>query len=60
MSRDPAVHDAFREASGRIAALARINGRLDQHREEEGKAEVESRGFLRGLVTDTDDAPASC
>jgi two-component sensor histidine kinase len=56
MARDPAVRDALQEASGRIAALARINGRLDQHREEEGKAEVESRGFLQGLVADLDDA----
>jgi two-component sensor histidine kinase len=53
---DAAVRDALLEASGRIAALARINGRLDRHREEDGRAEVESRGFLQGLIADLDDA----
>lgn len=53
---DPAARAALNEASGRIAALARINGRLDRHREEDGKAQVDSRGFLEGLVADLEDA----
>ncbi|MGK7871261.1 sensor histidine kinase [Falsiroseomonas sp. E2-1-a20] len=56
MAQDAAVRDALQDASGRIAALARINGRLDRHREEDGRAEVESRGFLQGLVADLEDA----
>jgi two-component sensor histidine kinase len=56
MSQDAAVRDALHDASGRIAALARINGRLDRHREEDGRAEVESRGFLQGLIADLGDA----
>jgi two-component sensor histidine kinase len=55
MAQDPAVREALHDASQRIEALARINGRLDRHREEDGRAEVESRGFLQGLVADLND-----
>lgn len=55
-SKEAAARDALNDASARIAALARINGRLDRHREEDGRAEVESRGYLEGLIGDLDDA----
>ncbi|MBU8540948.1 sensor histidine kinase [Falsiroseomonas tokyonensis] len=54
-SADVTAREALQVASDRIAALARINGRLDRHREEDGRAQVESRGFLEGLIADLDD-----
>jgi two-component sensor histidine kinase len=45
------ARQAFLEASERIATLARINARLDLHRPD-GDAEVDSKGFIDGLVED--------
>ena len=49
------AREALQDASGRIMALARINARLDRHRDD-GKAVVHSRGFLEGLVQDLREA----
>jgi two-component sensor histidine kinase len=51
---EPAARQAFNEASERITALARINARLDRHRDD-GQPEVDSRGFLEGMVEDLRD-----
>jgi two-component system, sensor histidine kinase PdtaS len=45
------TQSALREAADRVAAVGRINARLDRHRDD-GYAEVDSRGFLDGLVKD--------
>ncbi len=45
------ARQVLQDASGRIMALARINARLDRHRDD-GEAVVNSRGFLEGLVQD--------
>jgi two-component sensor histidine kinase len=49
------ARQALQDASGRIMALARINARLDRHRDD-GQAVVNSRGFLEGLVQDLREA----
>jgi two-component system, sensor histidine kinase PdtaS len=54
---EPEARQALQDASGRIMALARINARLDRHRND-GQAVVNSRGFLEGLVQDLRDAVA--
>ncbi|WP_043360496.1 sensor histidine kinase [Belnapia sp. F-4-1] len=48
---EPEARRALQDASGRIMALARINARLDRHRDD-GQAVVSSRGFIEGLVQD--------
>jgi two-component sensor histidine kinase len=45
------ARQAFLDASERVATLARINARLDLHRPD-GEAEVDSKGFVDGLVED--------
>ncbi len=50
-AEDAATQSALREASDRVAAVGRINARLDRHRDD-GAAEVNSQGFLDGLVED--------
>jgi two-component sensor histidine kinase len=50
-ANEPAARQVLAEASGRIMGLARINARLDYHRED-GQAEVGIRGFLDGLMQD--------
>jgi two-component sensor histidine kinase len=55
LSGEPAARQALTDASDRITALARINTRLDLHRPD-GDPEVDSRGFIDGLVEDLRDA----
>jgi two-component system, sensor histidine kinase PdtaS len=48
---EPAARQALREALDRVLALARINQRLDRHRDD-GQADVDSKGFIEGLAED--------
>jgi two-component sensor histidine kinase len=50
-SDDAGARAALREASDRVVALARINARLNQNRED-AHFEVDSRGFIDGLGDD--------
>jgi two-component sensor histidine kinase len=52
---EPAAKAALADATDRVLALARINTRLDRHRDD-GKAEVDSREFIAGLIEDIRDA----
>jgi two-component system, sensor histidine kinase PdtaS len=52
--KEPDARTALHAASSRISALARINARLDRHRED-GLSIVDSKGFLEGLVEDMRD-----
>jgi two-component sensor histidine kinase len=52
--QDPAARAALGTASSRITALARINTRLDRHRDD-GLSIVDSKAFLEGLVEDMRD-----
>jgi two-component sensor histidine kinase len=54
VAEEPAARQALNEASDRITALARINTRLDRHRDD-GQPEVDIRGFLEGMVDDLRD-----
>lgn len=54
VAEEPAARQALNEASDRITALARINTRLDRHRDD-GQPEVDIRGFLEGMVEDLRD-----
>jgi two-component sensor histidine kinase len=54
LSGEPAARQALADASDRITALARINTRLDLHRPD-GDPEVDSKGFIDGLVEDLRD-----
>ena len=54
-SGEPAAKVALAVASDRVLALARINTRLDRHRDD-GKAEVDSHDFIDGLIEDLRDA----
>ncbi len=51
---EPAARRALEEAVGRVAALARVNARLDRYRDD-GRTEVDSARFLEGLVEDLRD-----
>lgn len=51
LAPEPAVREALDAASNRVVALARINDRLDRHRDD-GEAEVDSKGFIEGLAAD--------
>ncbi|SDC90504.1 sensor histidine kinase [Belnapia rosea] len=53
--QEASARRALQDASSRIMALARINARLDEHRND-GHAVVQSRGFLEGLAQDLREA----
>lgn len=55
--QEDAARKVLQDASGRIMALARINARLDRHRDD-GQALVTSHGFFEGLAQDLRDAVA--